>query len=168
VIWRWVFGLALVAGVGVSGAAGQEANAGRQRGQERRDEAFRMVDAYVIANIQESLGLDEDTYVKVIPLVNKLQKVRREYFHERAQMQRKMRRLLRSGNATEAQVQEMLTSFKALELEGPKRIRKQMDELDAFLTPLQQAKYRVFEVEVEHRLRDLMRRGRRDRSPERE
>ena len=168
-IWRWVLGLALVVGVGVSGVAGQEGDPGRQRGgQERRDEACRMVDAYVIANIQESLGLDDDTYVKVIPLVNKLQKVRREYFQERAQMQRRMRVLLHSGTATEAQVQEMLTSFKTLEREGPKRIRKHMDELDAFLTPLQQAKYRVFEVEVEHRLRGLMRRGRRDRSPEQE
>jgi hypothetical protein len=161
VIWRWVLGLALVASVGVSDAAGQEGSTGRQ---ERQDEAFRMVDAYVIANIQESLGLDDDAYVKVIPVVNKLQKERREFFRERGQIQRKMRRLLRSGTATEEQVQELLSALKALELEGPERTRAQMDELDALLTPLQQAKYRVFEVEVEHRLRELMRRGRRERS----
>ena len=160
-IWRWVLGLALVASVGVSDAAGQEGSTGRQ---ERQDEAFRMVDAYVIANIQESLGLDDDAYVKVIPVVNKLQKERREFFRERGQIQRKMRRLLRSGTATEEQVQELLSALKALELEGPERTRAQMDELDALLTPLQQAKYRVFEVEVEHRLRELMRRGRRERS----
>ena len=163
-IWRWVLGLVLVAGVGVSGVA-QAGGAGSQQGQERRDEAFRMVDAYVIANLQESLGLDDATYEKAIPLVNKLQKARREFFQERLRTQRKMRHLLRSGTATEVQVQETLDAFKALEVEGPERIRQHMDELDALLTPLQQAKYRVFEVEVEHRMRDLMRRGRRERSP---
>ena len=60
---------------------------------------------------------------------------------------------------------EALDSFKALQTSGPAGIRERMEALDAVLTPLQQAKYRVFEVEVEHRMRDLMRRSRRDRSP---
>ncbi len=163
-IGRWMLVLALVAGVGVPGTAAQE-DGESNKGQERRDEAFRMIDAYVIANLQESLGLDESTYVRAIPVVNNLQKTRREYFGERLGTLRKMRRLLRSGTATEAQVRGTLDAFKALEVQGPERIRKQMDELDALLTPLQQAKYRVFEVEVERRLRELMRRGRRDRAP---
>jgi hypothetical protein len=165
VIGRWVLSLALLASVGASGVAGQENSDRLDRGRERREEAFRMVDAYVIANIQESLGLDDKTYVRVIPVVNNLQKARREYFQERSGTLRKMRRLLRSGTATEAQVSELLKAFKNLENEGPRLIQKQMDELDALLTPVQQAKYRVFEVEVEHRLRQLMRRGRRERSP---
>jgi hypothetical protein len=163
VTWRGVLGLVLVAGVGVSVAVAQEPVDRRQRGQERRDEAFRVVDAYVLANIQESLELDDDTYVKVIPLVNKLQKARRDYYDERGRILRRMRHVLRSGSATEAQVRELLSSLEALEVEGPERIRKQVAALDGLLTPLQQAKYRVFELEVERRLRDLMRRGRRDR-----
>jgi len=164
VIWRWVLGLALVASVGGPGLV-QAGGAGAQRSQERRQEAYRMVDAYVIANLQESLGLDDTTYEKAIPLVNRLQKTRRKFYGERGRKQREMRRLLRSGTATEAQVLELLKSYKGLEIEGPEGIRKQMGELDALLTPLQQAKYRVFEIEVEHRMRELMRRGRRERSP---
>jgi Spy/CpxP family protein refolding chaperone len=125
-----------------------------------------MVDAYVIANIQESLGLDDGQYTRVIPLVNKLQKTRREYFGERGRALHTMRRLLRSGTATEAEVEEALKAFNALETEGPARIRTQLSALDAVLTPLQQAKYRVFEVEVEQRMRELMRRSRQERSPE--
>ena len=166
-IWRWVLGLALVASVGGPGVAPAEA-AGSQRSQERWEEAFRMVDAYVIANLQESLGLDEATYEEAIPLVNKLQKTRRKFYGERGRKQREMRRLLRSGSATETQVIELLESYKGLEIEGPERIRKQMSELDALLTHLQQAKYRVFEVEGELRMRDLMRRGRGERSPKTE
>jgi hypothetical protein len=136
------------------------------RGREKRDEAFRMVDAYVIATIQESLGLDDGQYARVIPLVNKLQKARREYFRERGRALRQMNQLLKSGAATESQLQEAVASLKALEVEGPARIRERTDELDAVLSPVQQAQYRVFEVEVERRMRDLMRRGRRERTQE--
>jgi hypothetical protein len=160
---RWIRCVALVGCVGVPCAMAGGPPGGTSPRQERKDEAFRMVDAYVVANIQESLGLDEDTYVRIIPVVTKLQKVRREFWEERGRMQRRMRHLLGSGTATEAQVQELLESMKALEREGPERIRQQMEELDALLTPLQQAKYRVFEADVEHRLRELLRWGRRGR-----
>ena len=162
--WRWVLGLALVWGLTAPGASGQERSPSRSK--ERRDEAFRMVDAYVIANIQDSLDLDDDQYARVIPLVSKLQKTRREHHGERGRALHKMRHLLRSGTATEAEVAEALKAFNALETEGPERIRAQQSALDGILTPLQQAKYRVFEGEVEQRMRELMRRGRRDRSPE--
>ncbi len=163
--WCRVLGFALVWGMVATVVPAQEGSRS-SRGRERRDEAFRMVDAYVIANIQESLGLDDDQYARVIPLVNKLQKARREYFRERGRTLRHMKQLLRSGAATEPGLEEAVASFRTLEVEGPARIRQRMDELDAILSPVQQAKYRVFEVEVEHRMRDLMRRGRRDRAQE--
>jgi hypothetical protein len=125
-----------------------------------------MVDAYVIANIQESLGLDDDQYTRAIPLVNNLQKARREYQRERWRTLRHMKQLLRSGAATESQLQDAVGKLKTLEVEGPARIGERQDELDAILSPVQQAKYRVFEMDVERRLRDLMRRARRERSPE--
>jgi hypothetical protein len=163
---RWIVLTGLVAWVGVPTAMAWGAPGGASPRQEQKDEAFRMVDAYIVANIQESLGLDEDTYAKTIPVVTKLQKVRRDFWEERKSMQRSMRRLLQSGTASEAQVRELLQSMKRLEVEGPERVREQMDELDALLTPLQQAKYRVFEADVEHRLRELLRKARWDQRPQ--
>jgi Spy/CpxP family protein refolding chaperone len=160
---RWILFTGLVACLAVPTARAWGSPGVASPRQAQKDEAFRMVDAYIVANIQESLGLDDDTYAKLIPVVTKLQKVRREFWEERARMQRRMRHLLQSGTATEAQVEELLKSMKALEVEGPERVRQQMDELDALLTPLQQAKYRVFEADVEHRLRELLRQGRRER-----
>jgi hypothetical protein len=125
-------------------------------GESRREEAFRMVDAYLVSNLQESLGLTEEQYVKVLPLVNKLQTARREFFMARWRLVREMRRSLRSGSATEAQVLEKLKELKELETEGPARTRSQMEALDAALTPIQQAKYRLLELEVEQRMRELM------------
>ena len=38
-----------------------------------------MVDAYVLSNMQESLGLSDEQFAQAIPLVKKLQRERREY-----------------------------------------------------------------------------------------
>jgi hypothetical protein len=159
VISRLVLTLVLVLGGGVAHALAQE-NAPAVTGRPARDEAFKMVDAYVLSNLQESLGLDDEQFAKAVPLVKRLQGERRTYFLERTRTVREMRRLLRRGGATEAQVLDRLNRLKALDAEGPVQIRKNFDALDALLTPVQQAKYRILEVEVEQRMRELMSRAR--------
>jgi hypothetical protein len=132
-----------------------------------RDEAFRMVDAYVLSNIQESLGLSDEQFARTIPLVKKLQRDRREYLIERGRLLREMRRLLRQGGPVEPQVLELLQQAKALDVSGPERTRQDLQQLDALFTPIQQAKYRVLESDVEQRLRELMNRARAARSGQR-
>ena len=151
--------LVLALGAGNARALAQEEPAA---GAERpgRAEAFKMVDAYVMSNLQESLGLSDEQFAKAIPLVTKLQTERREYYFERTRKMREMRRLLRQGGATEAQVLELLGQVKALDADGPARARRDLEALDAVLTPLQQAKFRVLELEVEQRMRELMNRVR--------
>jgi hypothetical protein len=129
------------------------------RGQQR-EEAYRMVDAYIVSQLQESLGLTDQQFVEALPLVKKLQTERRDYFLARARLLHQMRRLLRSGSATEADVVARLKELKALEAEGPEKTRATLASLDAVLTPIQQAKYRVLELEVEQRMRELMSRAR--------
>jgi len=152
--------LALALALGTSGGyalAQEEEPAG---GRPAREEAFRMVDAYVVSNLQESLGLTDEQFAKAIPLVKRLQSERRQYLLERTRTVREMRRLLQRGGATETQVLDLLKQVKALDAEGPLRTRRNLDALDAMLSPLQQAKYRVLELEVEQRMRELMNRVR--------
>jgi hypothetical protein len=125
-----------------------------------REEAFRMVDAYLVSNLQEGLGLSDEQFAKAIPLVKKAQAERRGYLLERTRTVREMRRLLRQGGATEAQVLDLLKQLNALDADGPARTRAGLAALDAVLTPLQQAKYRVLEADVEQRMRELLNRAR--------
>ena len=149
----------VVLAVGAAGALAQEeAPPGADR--PARDEAFKLVDAYVVSNLQESLGLTDEQYAKAIPLVKRLQSERREYYLERTRSLREMRRLLQRGGATEGQVLDLLKQLKALDVDGPARTRKSLEALDAMLSPVQQAKYRVLELEVEQRMRELMNRVR--------
>ncbi len=159
--WRRILGLGLAWAVVATGAFAQDWTLPK-----RDNEAFRMVDAYVIANIQESLDLDDEQFVRVVLPVKSLQRERRQFIQGRGRALQDMRRLLRSGTATEAEIEEKLAAFKALEVDGPRRVREKQEALDAVLTPVQQAKLRVFEVEVERRMRELSRRVRRQRMPE--
>jgi len=161
---RVVVAAALLAGSGAvaARAQGRPPGAGRQ-GEARREEAFRMVDAYVVSNLQSSLGLSDEQYTKVLPLVTRLQSERRGYLMERARLLREMRRLLDSGAATEADVTPALQRLRAVEADGPARVHRDMEALDAALSPVQQAKYRLLELDVEQRLRDLMGRLRANR-----
>jgi hypothetical protein len=136
------------------------AHAQEEGGRVEREEAFRMVDAYVVSHLQESLGLSDEQFAKAVPLVSKLQRERREYLMGRVRLMREMRRLLREGGSVEVQVLERLEELKKLETDGPERIRRHLEALDAMLTPLQQSKYRVLEAEVEQRMRALASRAR--------
>jgi Spy/CpxP family protein refolding chaperone len=130
--------------------------AGPDRPDRPRDEAFKMIDAYIVSNLQESLALTDDQFVKLLPLVKRLQTDRRAVLQRRQQALMELRRLLASGDATEARVTELLGEVKAAERDEPGLLRKDRDAIDAVLSPVQQAKFRVLEVEVEHKIRELM------------
>ena len=107
--WRGILGVGLAWAVATTGVFAQ----GRtQRTPGRQGEAFRMVDAYVIANIQESLDLSDEQFVNIVLLVKGLQKGRRQLIQGRGRALRDMRRLLRSGTATEAEIEEALAQQK--------------------------------------------------------
>jgi Spy/CpxP family protein refolding chaperone len=114
-----------------------------------------MVDAYIASNLQESLGLTDEQLSKLLPLVTRLHHDRRELVQRRLRNLRELRTLLASGRATEAQVAQRLAEAKRLENEEPMRLRRDREAVDAALSPLQQAKFRVLEAEVEQKIRAL-------------
>ena len=126
---------------------------------ELRDETFRLMDAYLISNLQESLGLSDEQFGRALPLVKKLQSDRRDFAKRRMQALRLLRKTLTSGSATEAGVADLLRDLKAASADERAGTLKNLETLDAVLTPIQQAKYRVFEAEVDLRLRHLLARS---------
>ena len=139
-------------------AAGSAAAQTATRPQRAREELFKMVDAYIVSNLEESLRLSDEQFTKILPLVRRLQSDRRDLAQRRQGILLEMRGQLESGRATEARVADLLKDLKAIESEEPATLRKDRDALDASLTPLQQAKLRILEAQVEQRLRELMNR----------
>jgi hypothetical protein len=145
-----------------------EGGAGRKQRRAARDEVFKMVDAYIVSNLQEGLGLGDDAFVKVLPLVKRLQSDRRSFAQRRHRALGELRRTLESGAATEARVAALLAEIKGVEVEEPAALRRDMEAIDAALDPVQQAKFRVLEAEVERRIRELASRMRRERQDDRQ
>lgn len=139
-----------------------------------REELIKMVDAYVISNLQENLALSDEQFVKLLPLVKKWQGSRRAFQQRRATTLSEMRRLFESGTATEPRLAELLRQLKQGENEEIAAVRRDLDALDAQLTVAQQAQLRLFEQRVQQRLREIVERqrqqggagGRLRRSPE--
>lgn len=143
----------------VTAAAASAQEASRPPGSEgrrRHEEAFRMIDAYLVSNLQEGLGLTDEQFVRLLPLVKRLQSDRRQYAQRRQRALHEIRRTLQSGEATESRIEELLREVKAVENEEPLATRRDREAIDSGLSPLQQAKFRILELEVERKIRDLM------------
>lgn len=137
----------------------QERRERSDRPERPREDLIKLIDAYVLSNVQESLQLSDEQFVKLLPLLKKLQTERRSANERRFRILMELRRSLAGGAATEAAVAERMKELRALEAEEPARLhalQAQMQAIDALLTPLQQAKFRIFELEVERRIRELI------------
>jgi len=121
-----------------------------------REEAFKMIDAYVVSNLQESLQLTDEQFVKLLPLVKRLQSDRRDLALRRQQALQELRRLLATGSATEPRVYELLKQVKSVETDEATVARRDREAVDAALSPLQQAKFRILEIDVERKIREVM------------
>jgi hypothetical protein len=156
--------LALSAGM----AAAQDAQEGPRRGGRPREEIFRLIDEHVARSLQERVGLSDDQAARALPLVQRLHADRRRFAARRIRAMQQMRRAFRPGAPAvgDARAAEMLQELKAAEADEAAGLRAGQDAVDAVLTPLQQVKYRIFETEMEHRLRELMARVRAQRRGE--
>lgn len=157
-------GLALLASL----AWAQPPQGGRRPpGAGPRDDAFRMVEAYIVSNLQESVGLTDEQFVKVLPLVKRLQQERRETGDERRRALREMRALLQAGGANGEKVTEKLREVKALETQEADQMRRNIEAIDGVLLPLQQAKFRIMQLEVEQKIREILQEARQRRRGDR-
>jgi hypothetical protein len=127
-----------------------------------------MVDAYLVSNLQEGLGLSDEQFVKVLPLVKKLNGDRRQARIRRIEAVRRIQRDFESGAATEKSVAEGLLAIRQADAEMRSTEDRHLASIDAALTPVQQAKFRVMEYEVERRMRTLLERATKERTRDEE
>jgi hypothetical protein len=147
----------------VTAASAQEGRTEGERARRPREEIFRMVDDYLAEHLQQDLGLSDDQLERVLPLVRKLGADRRRIAERRIRALHQMRRMVKAGMGNDPRIPELLQQLKAAEAEEPAVVRAGHDAIDALLTPVQQAQFRILEAEIEHRLRQVMARVRGDR-----
>jgi hypothetical protein len=126
-------------------------------------ELQRLFDAYMVMQAQEALQLDDAQFGQFLPKLKALQETRRRNEQARNQLVGELGRLTAPSAATvdEATVRERLRALQELESRSAAELRRAYDTIDQQLDVRRQARFRVFEQNMERRKLQLMLRARR-------
>jgi len=129
-------------------------------------ELQRLFDAYFIIQAQDALKIDDAKFADILPKLKALQDVRRRHDQERRQAVGELAKLTAPAAVIdESQIREKLRALQELESRAAADLRKAYDAIDQGLDVRQQARFRVFEQNMERRKLELMLRARRAETP---
>jgi hypothetical protein len=125
-------------------------------------ELQRLFDAYTMMQAQEALQLDDAQFEQFLPKLKALQDTRRRNEQARHQIIGELGRLTApSVTVDEAAVRDRLRALQELESRSAADLRRAYDAIDQQLDVRRQARFRVFEQNMERRKLQLMLRARR-------
>jgi len=123
-------------------------------------ELERWLDSYVLIQAQDALKITEAQFPRFVQRLNALQATRRRNAAARRQLLATIGRQLRATPVDEAGMREQLKALRELDVRAADEGRKAYDALDEALEPLQQAKFRLLEQQVERRQIELLMKAR--------
>ncbi|MCX6544756.1 MAG: hypothetical protein NTV05_10140 [Acidobacteria bacterium] len=125
-------------------------------------EVQRLFDAYSVIRAQDALKLTDDQFAQFLPKLTALQETRRRNDRMHNQIVAELGRLTGPDvQVDEAQVREKLKALQDLSVRAAAELRKAYDTIDQALDVKQQARFRVFELQMERRKLELMLQARR-------
>lgn len=123
-----------------------------------------LFDAMLVMQAQQELSLSETQYAQFLTRLRVLQDSRRRYQVERTRLINELQRLtnprVARPNVNEAMVKERLMALQELESRHAAEARRAYNGIDEVLDVHQQARFRVFEEQIERRKLDLLVRAR--------
>jgi len=126
-------------------------------------ELQRLFDAYTVMQVQEALQLDDAQFGQFLPRLKALQDTRRRNEQARVRLVAELARMTAptAQAGDEAVVRERLRALQELESRSAAELRRAYDTIDQQLDVRRQARFRVFEQNMERRKLQLMLRARR-------
>jgi hypothetical protein len=142
---------------------GQGRTVGQQADRLDIAELQRLFDAYTVMQAQEALQLDDAQFGQFLPRLKALQNTRRRNEQARHQLIGELARLTAPSTTTldEGAVRDRLRVLQELEGRSAADLRRAYDAVDQQLDIRRQARFRVFEQNMERRKLQLMLRARR-------
>jgi Spy/CpxP family protein refolding chaperone len=156
--------LAMPAAVAGQGRPGPPGPAGD--GTVSPAEIQRMLDGYMLIQAQETLQLTDEQFPRFLARVRTLQDVRRRAQGERQRVLQELRRMTlgRGGPVDDDRIRERLKALDDLDVRSAAEIKQHQAAVDQVLTPIQQARFRIFEEMTEQRKVELLMRARQGRA----
>jgi hypothetical protein len=136
---------------------------GLDNGEMTPGEIQKLFDAYLVMEAQQALQLSDQQYPQFLSRLRTLQDTRRKNQQERNQLMNQLQRLTNPRAQTrgdDAMIKERLTGLQELESRNAAEMRKAYNALDEVLDVRQQARFRVFEEQIERRKIELLMRAR--------
>jgi hypothetical protein len=122
-----------------------------------------MLDTYAIVQAQQALTIADERYGAFAARLKKLQDIRRRNQRRRHQLVRELARMAGpkvAVPAEEAAIRAQLTALREHDERSAAELRQAYDALDEVLDTRQQARFRMFEEQIEQRKLDLLVRAR--------
>ena len=132
-------------------------------------EIQKLFDAYLIMEAQQALNLTDQQYPQFLARLKALQDTRRRTQQERIQVMGQLQRLTNprvGARAHDAANKERRSMRQENESRTAAEVRKAYTALDEVLDVRQQARFRVFEEQVERRKIELLMRARQQNRPQ--
>jgi len=167
----------LLAGALSGAASAQDVQAQRQaprqplqgidNGDMTPGEIQKLFDAYLVMEAQQALELTDDQYPPFLTRLRALQETRRRTQQERFRLMGELQRLTapRAKVVEEGPLKERLAALQELESRTAAELRKAYTAVDEVLDLRQQARFRIFEEQIERRKLELLMRARQQNRP---
>jgi len=131
-------------------------------------EIQKLFDAYLVMEAQQALALTDQQYPQFLVRLRTLQDTRRRNQQERIQLMGQLQRLTSprlAARGDDDEIKARLTALQELESRTAAEMRKAYTALDEVLDVRQQARFRVFEENIERRKIELLMRARQQNRP---
>jgi len=128
-------------------------------------EIQRMFDSYALMQAQEQLKISDEQFAQFLSRFKALQDVRRRGLQERARRLQELRRQLNSAAPDDGVIRDQMKGLQDLDAQQQADLKKAYDAIDQVLDLRQQAKFRVFEENMERRKLELITRARQANRP---
>ncbi len=124
--------------------------------QELNDQDPRaIIEKVKIYRLTQELDLSTEQAELFFPKLNELQKIERDFHEQRAEMLHELKGLLVSGN-NEDEIVIIITEFEDAQKEKVSAQVQKMEDMWMVLTPVQRAKFLIFEDEFHREIREMI------------
>jgi hypothetical protein len=124
-------------------------------------EIQKLLDGYAVVQAQEYLGMTDAQFGPFLPKLQALQAARRRGEQERMRLLMELRRLTNArAQAPDTEIQNRVRALRDLEVRSMTDIHGAYEAIDQLLNVRQQARFRLFEQEIEQRKVQLLMRTR--------
>ena len=122
-------------------------------------ELQKLFDSYALVQAQQFLAIPDEQYTRFLPRFMGLQGARRQALQQRTRVLNEVRRLV-NNDGTDDQIKNALKQLQDIEERAAADVRKASDAVDQVLDLRQQAKFRIFEEQMDRRKLELVTRAR--------